>query len=477
MSDTHALIDGKVHSAQDMKPNKYPSLAPVDVIEGARILHEGWDAAKQYDIFLDNGKIKDIQPHESSNFTRTRKHIIDARDSPLAPSLCHAHVHLDKCFLLSEPKYSDLQIEQGTFAEAMALTSAAKARFETDDLVRRGKWLIAESIAAGVTHMRAFVEVDHVVGMKCLEAAAKLKGFFWGACEVQICVFAQEPVFSGKKGEENRRLMEVAVRNECVEVVGTTPYVEEGDAAQKNIEWALKIALEHEKFLDFHLDYNLDPEKRCQAEYLIEEARKQSWTSTTRSGKGQRKTIVASHCTRLTLLNHEQLATLKTSIDSQNLPLHFIGLPTSDTYMQGRPDSPTQPQGQRPRGTLQIPHMIQHHNFRGAIAINNIGNAFTPQGSCDPLSIASMGVGLYHAGRNADVQLLYECVSTRAKEAIGFAGEPFELGADADFVFFSAGGDGEVRASRQRGRGTLREVVYDPPRGRRTIFRGNEIIT
>jgi len=31
----------------------------------------------------------------------------------LTPSLCHPNRHLDKCFLLSHPKYSDLEIEHG----------------------------------------------------------------------------------------------------------------------------------------------------------------------------------------------------------------------------------------------------------------------------------------------------------------------------------------------------------------------------
>jgi cytosine/adenosine deaminase-related metal-dependent hydrolase len=41
----------------------------------------------------------------------------------LSPSLCHPHIHLDKCFLLSHPKYADLEVEKGDFAEAMKLTS------------------------------------------------------------------------------------------------------------------------------------------------------------------------------------------------------------------------------------------------------------------------------------------------------------------------------------------------------------------
>ena len=73
------------------------------------------------------------------------------------------------------------------------------------------------------------------------------------------------------------------------------------------------------------------------------------------------------------------------------------------------------------RGTLPIPSMIKQHGLNAAIGINNIGNAFTPQGSCDPLSIASQGVGVYQAGTKRDAEILYECISTRARAAIGLS--------------------------------------------------------
>jgi len=48
----------------------------------------------------------------------------------LTPSLCHPHIHLGKCFLLSHPKYSNLEIENGDFAEAMKLTSRSIIYFD-----------------------------------------------------------------------------------------------------------------------------------------------------------------------------------------------------------------------------------------------------------------------------------------------------------------------------------------------------------
>ncbi|KAI7078014.1 hypothetical protein KC352_g41818, partial [Hortaea werneckii] len=47
---------------------------------------------------------------------------IDARGAIVTPSLCHPHIHLDKAFLLSHPKYAHLQLQRGDFAEAMELT-------------------------------------------------------------------------------------------------------------------------------------------------------------------------------------------------------------------------------------------------------------------------------------------------------------------------------------------------------------------
>jgi hypothetical protein len=61
----------------------------------------------------------------------------------------------------------------------------------------------------------------------------------------------------------------------------------------------------------------------------------------------------------------------------------------------------------RYRGTLHIPEIIEERGLQAAIAVNNVGNAFTPQGNCDPLSVASLGVGLYSRGTIRDMDLLF----------------------------------------------------------------------
>ncbi len=391
-------LQKEMSKAQFGDPQETSKPTPLSRIVGVRLPRKDG----LWDISIADGLIKSTSPHEPEKRTPTDSSVLLATEQFLAPSLCHPHIHLDKCFLLSDPKYADLEIIKGDFAEAMELTGKAKARFEEDDLLRRGRQLISESVAAGVTAMRAFVEVDEVVEFRCLEAGLVLKKEFEKKCEVQLCVFAQLPVFTGEDGGAGRRsLIETAVRKKDVDVIGSTPYVEKdlGEMLQ-NLDWVIELALKEMKHLDLHLDYNLDEAAQPLVWRLLNLLDQKEWERKAKAGA----TITLGHCTRLTLFSREEWQRLKRKIGS--LPASFVGLPTSDLFMMGRPNDDDDC-GPRVRGTLQIPQMIKQHELNSAVGVNNIGNAFTPQGNCDPMTIASLGVGLYHAGTKEDAEVLY----------------------------------------------------------------------
>ncbi|KAJ4381884.1 hypothetical protein N0V86_003252 [Didymella sp. IMI 355093] len=451
-----------------------PSTLPLKKITRVRL--PGKQPSELWDITIKDGRIASVDRHDgSTGFNQDE--ILDGSNRLIAPSLCHAHIHLDKCFLLQDPKYEDLQIESGDFKEAMEMTSTAKARFEEEDLMRRGGQLIEESIRHGVTAMRAFVEVDGVVGLKCLDAGLKLREKYKKACNIQVCAFAQLPLFSGEDGgAEVRRLMEAAASTENVEVLGSTPYVEDDDSKSKeNASWISALALNHKKYLDLHLDYFLEEDKQPLIWDVLNLLKKQSWTQ---SGG---KHVTLGHCTRLTRFRNDEWRQLRQEIGELNVS--FVGLPTSDLFMMRTPDNL--------RGTLPITELIKQYNLNVAIAINNIGNAFTPQGNCDPLSVAQLGVGLYQAPTKDDVQLLYvghrhlfvslkqdcanaavqEAVSSRAKAVIGYEASTLSLepGEPADFVLFDSMDSG------WRCRKSIAEVVYDAGTVRQTIYWGQAI--
>jgi cytosine/adenosine deaminase-related metal-dependent hydrolase len=359
-------------------------------IAGVRIPHK--HSSELWDITVKDGRISSVDPHDKS-LDLSASDVLDANNRLIAPSLCHAHVHLDKCFLLQDPKYGDLQIESGDFKEAMEMTGEAKSRFQEDDLLRRGGVLIDESIQHGVTAMRAFVEVDGVVQLKCLQAGLKLKEMYRDRCDIQICAFAQLPLFSGSDdGTEVRNLMAVAVANEDVEVVGSTPYVEDDETKSKeNVRWITQLALNHGKHLDLHLDYFLEADKEPLVWDVLKALKELDWP------KSRGKQVTLGHCTRLTRFQKEEWLRLRHEIG--NLPVSFVGLPTSDLFMMRTPENL--------RGTLPVIELIKDYKLNAAISINNVGNAFTPQGNCDPLSLAQLAVGLYQAGTKTDAELLY----------------------------------------------------------------------
>lgn len=260
--------------------------------------------------------------------------------------------------------------------------------------------------------------------------------------------------------------MKQAVQREGVDVVGSTPYVEADETNMKeNIDWAIDTAIQYGKHLDFHLDYHLDESKNPMVYHVIDALKQREWIN--RAGD---KKIMLGHCSRLTLFSSDEWYDLQRQI--QDVPISFVGLPTSDLFMMGRPSDPKEGSS-RVRGTLQIPQMIEQYQFQGTFGINNVGNAFTPQGNCDPLRLASMCVGVYQTGTKGDAELLFQCISTSAKAAIGcgnLKAPKLEEGDEADFVIFNTNA-----SNGRRPKGSLAELIYDPPEERTTLHRGHVV--
>ncbi|CAK7229730.1 hypothetical protein SEUCBS140593_007345 [Sporothrix eucalyptigena] len=422
---------------------------------------------KLWDISLVDGVVKLIEPASDAD-AGSNTQDSDIANHLLLPSLCHPHLHLDKAYLLTssgccrdssdEPNYSDLLPQTGSFAEALRTTAIAKARFTAADLRRRGLQLLATSYTQGVTSARVFVEVDAQAvgqGTVAVAVARELKELFGksGRLDLQVCAFAQEVLFTGEAGTANRAAMEAVLetnrkegddRDATIAVLGVTPYVEATrEQSLQNMDWAVTTALEYGLHLDLHLDYNLKEYDGSSAQApneplifaLLEALVRHKWTERAVYGRKEGKrtktrTVVVGHATQLTCLPRAQLARLANIIQKYQLPVYFVGLPTSDLYMMGR-QSPVTPE-ETPlqklgalRGTLPVPTLIREFGLRACLGVNNVGNAFTPYGTGDPLHLACWCVGLYHAGTGPDARLLYGSISWRAWEAIG-------MGSDSD---------------------------------------------
>lgn len=456
----NSIIESRIKLVENLVPPRNPTdLEHLNfplTMKLQNVILPGRDPKSRWDVLLESDTITSIRPTEDWFDNSSLSSTPDTPSSLLLPPLCHPHIHLDKAYILTcnshhnprtvshdghGPDYTDLAPQSGSFSEALTKTSQAKQRYTPDDLYLRGSQLLGTSLTQGVTSCRAFAEVDHVTGAMCIAAAISLKKRFFTEgpqrgylFKLQICAFAQDPIFSTDKGESNRQLLEKVLdeyafrdgsgggrAEQHIEALGSTPYVETSRAAAlDNIKWAIETALAKSLHLDFHLDYNLDPDLPAMVWDVLRLLREANWNERARPDK----TIVLGHCTRLTLFDDAEMAKLAREIKESKLPVHFVGLPTSDLFMMGRPsasdDSKTLA-ANRPRGTLQVLSMINDHGLNACLSVNNVGNAFTPWGTGDPLALASLGVGVYQAGTEDDAMKLYECVSTRARRAIGLS--------------------------------------------------------
>ncbi|KAG8675908.1 hypothetical protein FPOAC2_01991 [Fusarium poae] len=445
------------------------------------------DPSQQWDIQIEAGVVSSMKPSGKPS----------PNPSLLLPSLCHPHIHLDKPYLLTcnhsssdkHPDYSDLVPKSGSFGEALSNTAEAKKRYTADDLYLRGSQLLTTSYTQGVTCVRGFVELDHVTQLEPLKTGLRLKNEFEGFVDLQICAFAQDPIFSTEHGYENRNILIKALEEfgSSIDALGTTLYVEEnGDLEKKNIQWAIQTALTYNLNLDFHTEFNLKQGDAMELfSYTVDQLVANNWP--TYSGA---PTVVLGHATRLTLASHKELRQFSERLQKTKLPVHFVGLPTSDVFMMGRPISDELSEQDTPLsrqcGTLHVPKMIQEYGLKACLSVNNVGNAFTPYGTGDPLGIASWGVGLFHAGKTDDAKLLYEAVSTRAMDAI----KPLEVSHETNsrveekkkfmsMILFKNEENMNIKSPQgktiqvpARQRLSVKDIVWDPPETRlRSIIR------
>lgn len=208
------------------------------------------------------------------------------------------------------------------------------------------------------------------------------------------------------------KLFADAASRPAVSAIGSAPYVELSAAlAKQNIARVLDLAERYHLHADFHLDYNLDPSSDVMLYGVLAQLRARCWTATSSQQRGKRVTI--GHATRLALLSSAEWRALKGEL--ADLPVHLVGLPQSDLYMMGR-----NPDGQLPiRGTLPVPQLARDHGIDVAMAVNNIDNAFTPQGSVDPLMLCPLGVAVFQAATVRDCELLLVRESSSFFEAPG----------------------------------------------------------
>jgi len=388
-----------VSVATSSSPATSTDPAGIKIIRRARLVGK----SGLFDIGIADGLIRSVDPAESTTHLDAQARFapsssgcllssageLDAAGRTVLPGFVDAHIHVDKCYLLSR-----CCAAKGDFPEALSETLAAKKNFTVADVQARARRLIESQIAHGTTFMRAHVEVDPIVGMTALDAILPLKEEYNWAITIQINVFAQEGI-TNQPGQVE--LMREALKRGC-ECVGSAPYCD--PQPQSNIGIIFDLAQEFNVFVDFHLDYHLEGKPSLLSAVLMHTL-----------ARGFQGRVCCGHMTHLSTLPMEELQ--KVGKELADAGVSVLCLPASDVCMMGRADN-----GNKRRGVCPV-HLLHNVGVCGALATNNVQNLFTFTGDGDVLKVATLTAQMLQLTSTSDAELCLAMASTHAARAIG----------------------------------------------------------
>ena len=226
------------------------------VVRSARVA--GWDGP--VDIGISAGQIVAIAPAIDTDAPD-----LAAEGRLLVPGFVETHLHLDKTCILDR-----CPAAEGSVAEAVRLTAAAKKSFTPEDVYARGRKTLERAIGWGTTRIRTHVEVDPGIGMRGFEGVQQLARDYAWATEIELCVFPQEGLLNNPGTEA---LLEEGLRRGA-RVIGAVPYIDTDPRGQ--IDRIFSLARAYDVDIDMHLDMG-DTAEGMQAEYVCRKTEEYGW--------------------------------------------------------------------------------------------------------------------------------------------------------------------------------------------------------
>jgi cytosine deaminase len=397
------------------------------IVRDARIVRDG--ELVETDIAVQGTTIAAVAPKLAADGPELK-----AEGCLVVPGLIETHIHLDKTCILDR-----CRIEEGTVAEAVRETAAAKRGFTVEDVYARGRQTLERCISHGTMRMRTHVELDPGIGLKGLEAVEQLARDHAWAIDVEICVFPQEGMTNYPGTEE--LLIEGLRRG--ARTIGAVPYFDTDPRRQ--IDRIFEIAREFDAEIDMHLDL-AETTQNMQIEYVCRK--------TEEFGRGGR--VAVGHVTQMSLLPPERFSEIATRLANAGVAVTI--LPSTDLHLMGRSHDHAVPRGVVPAEPLR------KAGVTCSISTNNVLNPFTPYGDGSLIRMANLYANVCHVARPADLAGCLDMVTGSAARLMRLNDYGIKAGAPADLVCIDAPSPTDAVA-------TLAQPLWGFKRGRKSFTR------
>ena len=397
------------------------------IIRDARILREG--GLVSTDIAIQGQTIAAVAPALKADGPELK-----AVGCLVIPGMIETHIHLDKTCILDR-----CRIEEGTVAEAVRETAAAKRGFTVEDVYARGSRTLERCITQGTMRMRTHVELDPGIGMIGFEAVDQLARDYAWAIDVELCVFPQEGLTNNPGTEE--LLIEGLRRG--ARAIGAVPYFDTDPRGQ--IDRIFAIARDFDAEIDMHLDL-AETTDGMQIEYVCRKTEEFGW--------GGR--VAVGHVTQMSLLPPARFNEIATRLASAGVAVTI--LPSTDLHLMGRNHDHAVPRGVVPAEPLR------KAGVTCSISTNNVLNPFTPYGDGSLIRMANLYANVCHVSRPDDLAGCLDMITGSAARLMRLGDYGIAVGGPADLVCLDAGNPTDAVAM-------LAQPLWGIKRGRASFTR------
>jgi len=355
------------------------------------------------DIAVTGGRIERI----SEKAGGSARQEIDAEGKLVTETFVIAHLHLDKVMTGSLAEEAALrQYQESSMAGAMSaieMASKVKEHYVESEIMDRVRKVLAEAEYHGVSHIRAFADVDTKAKLTGVGVLLKIREEFKNRIGIQVVAFPQDGIIREPGTEELLyKSMELGA-----DLVGGIPWIEyTKEDSKKHIDIAFEIAKKYNADIAMLTDDAGDPELRT-TEYLASSAIRNGWIGR----------VAACHARATALYNevyHRKLCALLKKAE--------VGV-VSDPH--------TGPLHVRVRDLLNAGVMV-------ALGQDDVFDAYYTYGRCNMLEVAFLASHLLWMMTPHDRELLYDMITVNPANIIRIKGYGLRAGNAADFVILNA---------------------------------------
>jgi cytosine deaminase len=356
-------------------------------------------AGKIIDIGISGGKISEISEKPSKSGVVE----IDAKKKLVSESFVNTHLHLCKVYtlmMMDEEALKDYHgADMGKAMTAIELAAKIKDKYDESWIIKNVRRAVAQAAIYGNTHIRAFADVDSKAKMEGIKALIKAREEFRGIVDIQVVAFAQDGVV---REPGARDLMDQAMKLGA-DVAGGIPWIEyTDDDSREHVRVIFELAKKYNKDVSMLVDDAGDPGLRS-IEAMALETIRTGWTGRS----------LAHHARAMALYPTPYLQKLSALLKKAGM-----GVVT---------DPQTGPLHARVRELLENGNLV-------CLGQDDISDAYYPFGRNNMLEVAFLASHLLWFTTSADMEILYDMITTNAARCINVKEYGLKVGVQANLV-------------------------------------------